>query len=290
MASILLPPPDPNHLDEVTVELVEHRVAETVRHRDGLYYVTETNLLDDVPHPAGPGGQDLLIHAEPPDQHLMRAVSGLVTELRSLLHEGPSESELALAVERVAARRHGREAAREHTRTAGIDALLGVPRPRFDVERLRALTSPLVTAYLQPLEASLLFAVPDAPDIDLAVLGLRETDVAPTTRDDLPDGRRYRPPLLARALSSAARQAELCLTGEGLHARLEGESQAIRWSSVVGVLVEDEQEAAVFGADGSVIEIGRRIWRDWGLARPSSPRPPPSAPVLPSIRSAHQPR
>lgn len=261
-ASMLLPPPDPDHLDEVTAEPVEQRVAETVRHRDGLSYVVETNVFDDVAHPKGRGGQDLLVHTEPPDEQVARAVTVLVTELRSLLNEGPSETELARALDRVVERRHGRAAALEQVRTAGIDALLGLHRPRFEVGRMRALTPQQVKAYLEPLEATLLIAVPDDPEVDLAVLRLRETAVAPTTRDDLPDGRRYRAPLLARALSSAARQAELCLTSEGLHARLEGETQSIGWSSVVGVLVEDEHEAVVFGADASAIQIGSTTWRE----------------------------
>lgn len=119
-----------------------------------------------------------------------------------------------------------------------------------------------MNGYLRPLEGSLLVALPDDPEIDLASLGLREDNVAPTTRGDLPDGHRYRAPLFARAMSSAARQAELCLTAQGLHARLEGEIQSINWSDAVGILVEDEHEAVVFGADGSHIQIGNAVWRD----------------------------
>lgn len=262
MASVLLPPTDPGYLSEVAVELVEQRVQETVRHRDGLSYVVEANVIDNVIHAAGPGGHDLFVLAEPPEKHLVRAVTVLVGELRGLLREGPSAAELSLALERVVQRRRGRAGVLEDVRTAGIDALLGFGRPPFRAEMTRALTLGQVNAYLRPLETSLLIALPDLPEIDVAGLGLREDHGAPTSADPLPDGRRYRPSLFARAMSSAARQAELCLTAEGLHARLEGETQSISWVDVVGILVEDEHEAAVFAADGSHIQIGNAVWRD----------------------------
>lgn len=262
MASLLLPPTDPAHLSEVTVELVDQRVQETVRHRDSLAYDVDVNVLNDVAHPSGPGGHDLFVFADPPEERLVDAVTVLVGEVRRLLREGPSGTELDLAVERVVQRRRGRAGVLDHARTSGIDALLGFTRPPFDPPLTRATTVEQMTAYLRPLETGLLVAVPDLPEVDLAALGLREDPGAPATSAPLPQGRRYRPPLFARALSSAARRAELCLTGDGLHARLEGETQSIPWADVVGVLVEDEHEAAVFAADGSHIQIGATVWRD----------------------------
>lgn len=262
MASMLLPPTDPAHLIEVTVELLRHRIQETVRHRDSLAYAVEVNIFDDVPHPCGPGGHDVFVLVDPPEEHLVTAITVLVDELRSLLRQGPSAVELELAVERVVQRRRGRDGALEQAHVSGVDALLGFDRPPFDAGLTRALSVDQAAAYLRPLESSLLVAVPDLPEVDLARLGLREDHGAPTTDDVLPEGRRYRPPLFVRAISSAARQAELCLTPDGLHARLEGDVQSVRWADVVGILVEDEHEAAVFGADGSHIQIGNSVWRD----------------------------
>ena len=261
MASVLLPPTDPAYLSEVVVELVELRIQETVRHRDGLAYVVEVNVFNDVPHASGKGGHDLLVFAEPPEEHLVRAVTVLVTELRNLLSEGPSEAELQLAVERVVQRRRGRDGALEQTHTSGIDTLLGLERPLFNPDLTRAINMEQVAAYLRPLAPSMLVALPDLPEIDLNALGLHQDHSAPISRGPLPQGRLYRPSLFARALSSAARQAELCLAQEGLHAQLEGEIQSIRWADVVGVLIEDEHEAAVFASDGSHIQIGKRVWR-----------------------------
>ncbi|WP_375431592.1 hypothetical protein [uncultured Friedmanniella sp.] len=262
MASLLLPPTDPAHLSEVAVELVDQRIQETVRHRDSLSYVVEVNVFDNVVHADGPDGHDLFVMADPPEEHLVRAVTVLVGELRALLRGGPSAAELSLAVERVVQRRYGRDGLVGAAHTTGIDALLGFARPPFDAEVTRTLTVEQVSAYLQPLETSLLVAVPDLPEIDLVTLGLREDHSAPTNNDPLPDGRRFRPPLFARAISSAARQAELRLTAEGLHCRLEGETKVIDWTNVVGVLVEDDHEAAVFAADGTHIQIGGAVWRD----------------------------
>ena len=85
MASVLLPPTDPAHLSEVTVELVDQRIQETVRHRDSFAYAVEVNVFDDIAHPAGRGGHDLFVLADPPEEHLVGAVAVLVQELLSLL-------------------------------------------------------------------------------------------------------------------------------------------------------------------------------------------------------------
>lgn len=262
LVSLLLPPPDPQRLDELTVELVRQRLLDVVRHEKGLTYALDDELFVDVPHGSGGRGSDFMIGADPLEARLVPAVQAFVRTVLGLLGHGPRPEELDRARERLALAAEGRRAALERDLDQALDRLVGTglavgDRPATTVEERT------VTAYLQRLAGDALFALPDHPELDLAELGLQPASPDPLGPGPLPPGRRFRPPRLARAISSSARRAELCLTDDGLHVMLEGEVQSVRWADVVGVLEEDEHghELAVFGADGATLVVGDRVWR-----------------------------
>lgn len=261
MVSLLLPPTDPMRLDELAAELVRQRLLDVVRHEKGLTYVVDDEVFVDVPHVDGGSGSDLMVGAEPPEAQLVPAVQAFVGALLELLANGPRAEELDRARERVLLTRQGRQAQADLALDEALHQRLGVARPPLDVARFSSLDAATVADYLRSLVGDVLFALPDDPALDLRTLGLQETSTAPILDGPLPLGERFRPPLLARALNSAARQAELALGEDGLHVRLEGEVQSVRWDDVVGVLEEDEHELAVFGGDGSMIVVGRDMWR-----------------------------
>lgn len=253
--SMLLPAQTRERLDLLTVEVVDHRLRDTLRHRDGLTY-----LVEHLIHPVGGDRQDLLFSAEPPEARLGPAVAGLVTELRRLLRDGATAAELEVGRTRVTEARLGRAAILEERRVAVVDRLLGVPT--FAVEDVRMPDVGLadLNRYLAALESDLLFLVPDDPDLDLERLGLTETTVEPTTIGDLPPGETFRPPLLTQAFSSAARQATVVLTGTGVAARLEGLVQTVDWDRVAGLMVDDD-ELLLCGLDGAVIPLAAGAYR-----------------------------
>lgn len=261
MVSLLLPPADGLRLDELAAELVRQRLVDVVHHEKGLTYVLDDECFLDVPHPSGGRGSDLLVGAEPLESRLIAAVETFVHELLTLLADGPRDEELDRARERLLLAREGRQADADRQLDEALDRRLGLERPPFDPDGLTAVGRETVTVYLRALAEDALFALPEDPALDLGRLGLAETSIAPVSAGPLPVGRRFRPPLLARAVSSSARQAEVCLTDEGLHVRLEGEVQSVLWSDVVGVLEEDPDEVAVFGGDGSTVVVGRHVWR-----------------------------
>jgi hypothetical protein len=253
--SVLLPPQTADRLDLLAVEVMDHRLRETLRHRDGLTYVVE-HLI----HPVGDDRQDVLLVAEPPEARLVPAVTGLVTELRRLLRDGATAAELERARTRVVEGRLGRAGVLEERRVAVIDHLLGVTSFPVPPSRLAEATLDGLNRYLADLESDLLFLVADEPDLELGRLDLPETTVEPTTTGPLPPGEVFRPPLLTRAISSAARQATVVLTATGVAARLEGLNQRIDWDGVAGLVV-DEDDLLLCGLDGAVIPLAESAYR-----------------------------
>lgn len=254
--SILLPPQTADRLDALAVEVIAHRLRETLRHRDGLTYVVE-HLI----HPVGGDRHDLLIIAEPPETRLAAAIGGLITELRRLVREGATAAELDLARSRVTEMRLGRAGALEERRVAVIDGLLGVASfPVSDI-RLADVSLAAMNRYLADLESDLLFLVADEPDLDLGRLDLPETTVEPTTTGDLPPGEMFRPPLLAQVFSSAARQATVVLTDTGVAARLEGLIQRVDWDGVAGLVVDGDGDLLLCGLDGAAVPLAAAAYR-----------------------------
>ena len=253
--SILLPPQTTDRLDVLAIEVIELRLRETLRHRDGLTYLVEHTV-----HPVGDDRHDLLFFAEPTESRLAAAITALVAELRRLLREGASAAELELARARVSEGRLGRAGLLEERRVAVVDRLLGVSAFPIADDRLAEVNLAALNRYLAGLESDLLFLVADEPDLDLGRLDLPETTMEPTTTGDLPPGEVFRPPLLTQAFSSAARQATVVLTATGVAARLEGLIQRVDWDGVAG-LVLDEEDLLLCGLDGAAIPLASSAYR-----------------------------
>ncbi|MET0695491.1 MAG: hypothetical protein ABWY56_16270, partial [Propionibacteriaceae bacterium] len=67
----------------------------------------------------------------------------------------------------------------------------------------------------------------------------------------------FRPGVFAQLLSSSARQASVVLTSDGIGQELEGARYFMRWSEVVGVVDDpDEDMMVLHAADGTTIDVG----------------------------------
>ena len=256
MVSVLLPPQTPDRIDRLAIELIRQRLTESVRHREGLSYLVEEMVL-----PSGAQHVDLLVRAEPPPDRTARAAKTLITELRSLLRDGPTADELEQANARLEELDKGREARASRVLEYSMNRLLGVvsflPEPGLHRGTDRA----TIIGYLQALEPDLLFLLPTDPDIDLDQLVVGEATVEPLHPGALPAGKTFVPRLLTKVLNAEARQATVVLEQDGISQRTGAETRSIRWAGVAGLMEIDEHQFVVLGLDGTAIPIGPGLYR-----------------------------
>jgi hypothetical protein len=256
MFSTLLPPQAPDRIDRLAMELISQRLTESLRHRDGLSYVVEELML-----PSGARHRDLLIWAEPPPDRAVRAGQTMIAEMLSLLRNGPTTEELMQAKSRLEELEAGREAHIARVLESSLDDLLGTASFRPERGAHRAIEMGVVAGYLRALESDLLYVVSSEPRIDLDALGVAETAIEPTRRGAPPAGMVFVPPLLARVLSSEARQSTVVLEPGGISQRTGPDIRSIRWDGVAGLMEMDQNEFVLFGLDGTAIPIGSALYR-----------------------------
>jgi hypothetical protein len=185
----------------------------------------------------------------------------MIAEMRSLLRDGQTTEEFDQANARLDELEAGREAHITRVLESSLDDLLGTAS--FPPERgaHRAVEMATVAGYLRSLEPDLLFLVSSEPGIDLDALGVAETAVEPARRGAPPAGKVFTPPLLARALSSEARQSTVVLEPGGISQKSGSDIFTIHWDDVAGLMEIDQNEFILFGLDGTSIPIGSALYR-----------------------------
>nr|BEK71125.1 hypothetical protein KPHV_83520 [Kitasatospora purpeofusca] len=216
------------------------RLTDTVRHQHGLSYdVGGTAVF------VGPGRGERSIQLDVREGQEKRVAELLWQEAVRLATEEPTEAELA----------EEREAAREFfadPRTADMevaeraaDLLLG--ETHLDAESRLALQAEVTPArvreaFAAAMETALLL-VPCG--VEQLILGRPDGSGLPaggcSDLAELPEGPRFRPPLLARARSGAARKVRLVVNGDGAWWQDEdGLVHGFPYTEVVGVEVHDD--------------------------------------------------
>lgn len=127
---------------------------------------------------------------------------------------------------------------------------------------LKAVTPGQVAAAVSAGLRTALLVVPEGGVLELSDLDGARIAVGGCAREEsVPEGRVFRPSLLARAVNGAARRARLVLAADRISfCDDEGDVHAIRFADVVGVEVHDGART-VFGRSGCVIPVDPGLFR-----------------------------
>ncbi|MFF2354815.1 insulinase family protein [Kitasatospora sp. NPDC058115] len=230
-------------LNDQTMLLAAHvlsqRLTDTVRHEHGLSYDVGGSAVF-----VGPGRGERSIQLDVREGQEKRVAELLWQEALRLATEEPTEAELA----------EEREGAREFLtdpRTADLevaeraaDLLLG--ETHLDAQTKLALQAEVTPAQVREafaaaMETALLL-VPC--EVEQLLLARPDGSALPaggcSERSSLPAGSQYRPPLLARARSGAARKVRLVVNADGAWWQdEEGRIHGFPYTEVVGVEVHE---------------------------------------------------
>jgi hypothetical protein len=255
--NLILPPPDGTGVELLARAVILERFTEVLRHQRGLTYDLDHELAGLVD-----GCWALEVLASPPPERAVEAVRAMIETTQDLLARGPSEAEFHHARALVLESSRGRDAEISNALDVAISDVLGVSTAGFNADAVLATTQQRVTDFLRGLGDDALYLVDERAEPELAALNVALTQVSPTTLGPLPQGKVFRPPLLALATSREARASRVVLTNTGLAHQMDSRVQRIAWSGVAGVLRQREGDVVVFGLDGSAIPVGPNLYRN----------------------------
>lgn len=254
--ALTTPAGDPTRLPTVAFEVLYRRVEEQVRHLGGHSYTVDQDTI-----PMSDGTIERIVFAEAPGARAVKLTTAFLTTVADLFDHGPSEDEVARAIEQLEERERGRRGFAERIVTDELAGRLGFDQPATDREARAAITAADVLAHLRAIGASGLYYAHHAAESEVLRAGLRIGDglVQPET---LPPGRTFRPRGLVRLFNSEARAATVVLTDHGLALRAVDGISEIRWTDVVGVMrFREGPDMVVFGTDATTILIGPGAYR-----------------------------
>ncbi|MER7171350.1 hypothetical protein [Streptomyces mesophilus] len=234
--------------------LLEHRLTERARRERGLSYSVQYEIVQ-----RDSTTLDAVIWLDSRPEQDQVVAELLWDEALRLAREEPGSAELKEEIEgfREAGARFG--AVEEELSRAATAELNGVLyRPAQErLDRLQSVTPAEVTAVFADAVRSALLAVAQGTEPRLRTpdgVALPRAGSADPA-GDLPDGRVFRPPLVARAIWPGARRARLVLTADSIGMRDPGgDVQVIPFREVVGMEKRGEARV-VFGADGAAIAV-----------------------------------
>ncbi|WP_433530190.1 M16 family metallopeptidase [Micromonospora sp. CA-263727] len=236
------------------MSVLAERLERIARHHHGLSYEVSGETV--------PGDGDTALYAITVDarEGQEAEVARLLwAELNRMAEQGPTEEELAEEREAVReAYQDPRFLELELLETATRE-LFGRPylSPDDRLARCDAITSDEVREIFRAALPTTQLVVPCGVTVDLP--GVAEH--ACVDGRQLPPGRLFQPPALAKVFSREARVLRLVLTDDGLALRdPDGDVHRIRFAEVVGV-EEDGAERTVFGAHGCIINVDPELFK-----------------------------
>lgn len=244
--------PSVSPVDALGMQVLSHRITEVARKEKGLSYSVDGDRAN-----ADPSTTDRLIWVDAREGQEAEVASILWNTARELATSGPTpeelEHELAGFREMVEDPRFVDSDLDEYARSV----LLGEPylSPAEWLEVLTTATPAQVAAAVAESLRTALIVVPDEVRLELSDLDGNPVPLGGcTTPEWRPEGKVFKPSLLARAVSASARAARLHLTADGVALIDGGDRHFVRFADVVGVLAQNGSRT-VFGRSGCVVPV-----------------------------------
>ena len=250
------PPSDVADVRMVVLRVLQARLEDRLRHRGGHSYDVDF-LVGRVDNTSAHAA----VFADAGRKQVAEVAEGMWEELHRLAQDGPTSEELA---HDLAGHREALEDPRgvEHELLDAAKALLSdasYDEPAVRLAAQQRLTSADVASALRAGLGTLLVLVPD--DAPAVLPALPELLPAGSEVEGTPSRRRL--------WSSAPRGALLVHGPAGASLRLPGvPSRTVRYDDCVGVGLLDEGHACLqlVGADGTVLSLCERDWKDGSAA------------------------
>lgn len=250
--------PSVSPVDALGLQVLSHRLTEVARTEKGLSYSVDGDRAG-----ADPSTTDRFVWVDARAGQEVQVASILWETALELARSGPKQYELdheaAAFREMVEDPRFVDAELDTHARTV----LLGEPHlSSAQWQAALAVTTPAqVAAALTESLRTALIVVPGEEPLELS-----EPDGKPlplgdcTTPDWQPQGKVFKPSLLARATTTAARGARLHLTPDGVALVDGGLRHFIPFTDVVGVLAQNGSRT-VFGRTGCVVPVDSDLFK-----------------------------
>jgi predicted Zn-dependent peptidase len=251
-AGLSLRGPSVSPVDALGLQVLSHRLTEVARTEKGLSYSIDGDRAN-----ADPSTTDRIIWVDAREGQEAEVASILWNTARELAVSGPTREELDHEVagfrEMVEDPRFVDGDLDEFARSV----LLGEPylSPAEWLEVLASTTPAQVAAAMTESLRTALIVVPGEARLELSDL-----DGAPVppggcaTPEWQPEGKVFKPPLLARAINATARGLRLHLTPDGVALVDDGDRHFIRFADVVGVLAQNGSRT-LFSRSGCVVPV-----------------------------------
>ncbi|WP_436496063.1 hypothetical protein [Actinokineospora sp. HUAS TT18] len=250
--------------DTIGLSVLEERLLQTARREQGISYEVSGDQADID---ADRAERYVILDAREGQE--AEAATVLWNTAKELALHGPTEEELAHERESFAefmADPRSVSAALDHSARS---ELFGLRHRTLETLRdeIAATTAADVTAAMAAALRVALLVVPQEVKVDLTDLDGKPVPFGgcPRTRE-VPEGRVFKPGMLARAVNKEARKARLVLTDDGI-AFLDGEGEVhfSRFTDVVGVEHQGESRV-VFTKGACVIPVDPELFSGVGPA------------------------
>ncbi len=249
------------------MRILRDRLEDELRRDRGLVYEVDWSggvVADDTVH--------IGLYLDPKRGDAATVAGSVVTALRVMADEGPTDDELAHDLEGFLEAMTDDRFVPEHLDALATALLSGEPvQPLEDkIAHRRSVTAGAVREAFRTALPTLYVLVPEDVDLERAGadLGLtREPDslVPPVT------GRT----LKRRLLAPSPRGSTLTLADDGITLRLDGTSLTVRFDEAVGVAEYPEGFRRLVGVEGPSIPLAERDWKDgealWAAVRARVP-------------------
>ncbi|GGU48660.1 M16 family metallopeptidase [Lentzea flava] len=250
--------PSVSPVDAMGLQVLSHRLTEVARKEKGLSYGVDGDRAS-----ADSASTDRFVWVDAREGQEAEVASILWDTARELATFGPTAEELE---HEVAGFREMIEDPRfvdgdldEFARSV----LLGEPylSPAQWLEALAAVTPEQVAAALTESLRTALIVVPDGVRLELSDVDGKLVELGGCAAPEWqPQGKVFKPSLLARATSAAARGARLYLAPDGVALVDGGTRHFVRFADVVGVLARNGSRT-VFGRSGCVVPVDSDLFK-----------------------------
>ncbi|MDX3002649.1 hypothetical protein PWY87_13260 [Kribbella solani] len=254
---LTMPPDGDVRLPTLAMEVLQHRIEEQCRHVGGHSYEVAADLI------AGPNGtSDWVVYAEARDGSEAAVSRAVVEALTDLAENGPTPAELSYHFDRVGEQLAAGDPELRRTFANEMGSRFGEPEcPPLDRDRLANVQPAEIAAVLkEALPTAIGYAFDGAAEL-WADAGFTRASTCPVIAE-LPPGRAFKPPMVARAFVKASRSMQWVRTNDALVLRDDDGVHEVRWDQVAGVMRgQGDEPTVVFGLNGCAIPLGAAMFR-----------------------------